>query len=143
MGYSRQHNTICSSVMLAGMEAGVGAHGCDPREFAESDLIIVWDQPVYTQVNLMTHISRACKERGAKLIVIDPYRTPTARQADVHPAAPRHRRGACLREGTSCFAMVCRPWVRRNSLTTRMRWKRVQAETRHGYRVHRRAGRGD
>ena len=39
---------------------------------------------VYTQVNLMTHISRARKERGAKLIVIDPYRTPTAQQADVH-----------------------------------------------------------
>ncbi len=86
MGYSRQHNTICSSVMLAGMEAGVGAQkGCDPREFAESDLIVVWgSNPVYTQVNLMTHISRARKERGAKLIVIDPYRTPTARQADVH-----------------------------------------------------------
>ena len=86
MGYSRQHNTICSSVMLAGMEAGVGAQkGCDPREFAESDLIVVWgSNPVYTQVNLMTHISRARKERGAKLIVIDPYQTPTARQADVH-----------------------------------------------------------
>ena len=32
----------------------------------------------------MTHISRARKQRGAKLVVIDPYRTPTARQADVH-----------------------------------------------------------
>ena len=86
MGYSRQHNTICSSVMLAGMEAGVGAQkGCDPREFAEADLIVVWgSNPVYTQVNLMSHISRARKERGARLIVIDPYRTPTARQADVH-----------------------------------------------------------
>ncbi|MEE2997543.1 MAG: molybdopterin oxidoreductase family protein [Pseudomonadota bacterium] len=86
MGYSRQHNTICSSVMLAGMTAGIGAQkGCDPREFADADLIIVWgSNPVYTQVNLMTHISRARKERDAKLIVIDPYRTPTARQADVH-----------------------------------------------------------
>ncbi|NBP71781.1 MAG: molybdopterin oxidoreductase family protein, partial [Alphaproteobacteria bacterium] len=86
MGYSRQHNTICSSVMLAGMMAGVGAQkGCDPREFAEADLIVVWgSNPVYTQVNLMTHISRARKERDARLIVIDPYRTPTARQADVH-----------------------------------------------------------
>ncbi|MEX2453233.1 MAG: molybdopterin-dependent oxidoreductase, partial [Rhodospirillaceae bacterium] len=59
--------------------------GCDPREFAEADLIAVWgSNPVHTQVNLMTHISRARKERGAKLIVIDPYRTPTARQADIH-----------------------------------------------------------
>jgi anaerobic selenocysteine-containing dehydrogenase len=86
MGYSRQHNTICSSIMLSGMTAGVGAQrGCDPREFAEADLIVVWgSNPVYTQVNLMTHIARARKERGAKLVVIDPYRTPTARQADMH-----------------------------------------------------------
>jgi anaerobic selenocysteine-containing dehydrogenase len=86
MGYSRQHNTICSSIMLSGMMAGIGAQrGCDPREFAEADLIVVWgSNPVYTQVNLMTHISRARKERGAKLVVIDPYRTPTARQADIH-----------------------------------------------------------
>ena len=86
MGYSRQHNTICSSIMLSGMTAGVGAQrGCDPREFAEADLIVVWgSNPVHTQVNLMTHIARARKERGAKLVVIDPYRTPTARQADVH-----------------------------------------------------------
>jgi len=68
------------------MTAGVGAQrGCDPREFAEADLIVVWgSNPVHTQVNLMTHISRARKDRGAKLIVIDPYRTPTARQADMH-----------------------------------------------------------
>ena len=86
MGYSRQHNTICSSVMLSGMSAGVGSQrGCDPREFAEADLIVVWgSNPVHTQVNLMSHISRARKERGAKMIVIDPYRTPTARQGDVH-----------------------------------------------------------
>ncbi len=86
MGYSRQHNTICSSMMLAGMKAGLGAQkGCDPREFAESDLIIIWgSNPAFTQINLMTHISRARKERGAKLIVIDPYLTATARQADMH-----------------------------------------------------------
>ncbi|MEK9646449.1 MAG: molybdopterin-dependent oxidoreductase, partial [Alphaproteobacteria bacterium] len=53
MGYSRQHNTICSSIMLAGMRAGVGAQrGSDPRDFAEADLIVMWgSNPVYTQVN--------------------------------------------------------------------------------------------
>ena len=86
MGYSRQHNTICSSIMTAGMMAGVGAQrGCDPREFAEADLIVVWgSNPVYTQVNLMTHIARARKERGATLVVVDPYRTATAQAADLH-----------------------------------------------------------
>ncbi len=86
MGYSRQHNTICSSIMLAGMKAGVGAQrGSDPRDFAEADLIVMWgSNPVYTQVNLMNHIGRARKERGARIIAIDPYRTATAQQADMH-----------------------------------------------------------
>src|SRR3546814_5676727 len=32
----------------------------------------------------MTHIARARKARGAKLVVVDPYRTPTAEVADLH-----------------------------------------------------------
>ncbi len=34
----------------------------------------------------MTHVAAARKERGAKLVVIDPYRTATAEQADIHLA---------------------------------------------------------
>jgi len=88
MRYSRQHSTICSTVMESGWLAGVGRYsGPDPREMAEADLIIMWGgNPVSTQVNVMTHVTRARKERGAKLIVIDPYRTPTAQAADLHIA---------------------------------------------------------
>jgi len=86
MGYSRQHHTICSWVMHVASMAGVGGKtSVDPTEFAESDLIVIWGtNPVHTQVNLMSHISRARKERGAKLVVIDPYRTATAELADIH-----------------------------------------------------------
>ena len=86
LGYSRQHSTICSALSNAGWVAGVGARrGVDPREMAESDLIVVWGtNPVSTQVNVMHHIAQARKNRGAKLVVIDPYRTGTAEQADVH-----------------------------------------------------------
>jgi anaerobic selenocysteine-containing dehydrogenase len=86
MRYSRQRATICSSVCEAGWLAGVGVMtGPDPREMAESDLIVVWGgNPVATQVNVMTHIARARKARGAKLIVVDPYRTGTAQVADGH-----------------------------------------------------------
>ncbi len=86
LGYSRQHSTICNTIADAGWLAGVGVkYGVDGREMAESDLIIVWGgNPVHTQVNVMTHIARARKERGAKLVVIDPYRTPTAETADIH-----------------------------------------------------------
>ena len=57
--------------------------GPDPRELGVSDLIIVWGgNPVSTQVNVMTHISRARRERAAKLVVIDAYQSPTAEVAD-------------------------------------------------------------
>ncbi|MGE5302612.1 MAG: molybdopterin oxidoreductase family protein [Alphaproteobacteria bacterium] len=86
MGYSRQKNTICSWVMDQSTKAGIGGRfSVNPLEVAESDLIIVWGtNPVYTQVNLMTLISRARKERGARLVVIDPVHTATAQHADVH-----------------------------------------------------------
>ncbi len=86
MGWSRQHNTFCIALSDAGWNAGAGAkRGVDAREMAHSDLIVVWGgNPVHTQVNLMTHIARARKENGATLVVIDPYRTATARQADIH-----------------------------------------------------------
>jgi anaerobic selenocysteine-containing dehydrogenase len=99
MRYSRQQMTICTSLPEVGWWAGVGAsRGVDAREMAKSDVIVVWGgNPVSTQVNVMTHVSRARKERGAKLIVIDPYKTPTAAVADMHLA---------LRPGTDA-ALAC------------------------------------
>lgn len=87
-GYSRQDMTICTSLAWTGWVAGTGAMwGTNPKEIAHSDLIIVWGgNPVSTQVNVMTHIAKARKTRGAKLIVIDPYRTPTAEVADTYLA---------------------------------------------------------
>ena len=88
MGYSGQHATVCSSLTRAGWNAGVGAvRGPDPREMAVADLIVVWGgNPASTQVNAMSHIQKARKGRGAKLVVIDPYRTRSAKVADIHLA---------------------------------------------------------
>ena len=99
MGYSRQLNTICSIVCEVGWTAGFGRiTGSDPREMAQSDLIVIWGgNPVNTQVNVMTHVARARKQRGARLIVVDPYRTGTAAMADQHLA---------LRPGTD-GALAC------------------------------------
>jgi anaerobic selenocysteine-containing dehydrogenase len=99
MRYSRQKLTICTALPEAGWQAGIGlTRGVDPREMAKSDLIVVWGcNPVSTQVNVMTHIARARKERGAKLLVVDPYRTPTAAVADMHLA---------IRPGTDA-ALAC------------------------------------
>ena len=86
--YSGQINTICTRTCESGWKAGVGRiAGPDPREMAVSDLIISWGgNPVNTQVNVMTHVTRARKERGAKFVVIDPYLTGTAKVADMHLA---------------------------------------------------------
>jgi len=99
MRYSRQQNTICTSITEAGWMAGMGIFmGPDAREMARADLIVMWGgNPVNTQVNVMTHIARARKERGAKLVVVDPYRTGTAQQADMHLA---------LRPGTDAALAV-------------------------------------
>ncbi len=90
MGYSGQLGTICTGLADPGWFAGVGAkHGVDAREIADSDLVVLWGlNAVHTQVQLMTWVAKARKGRGARLVVVDPYRTPTAQQADLH-IAPR------------------------------------------------------
>lgn len=86
MKYSRQHSTFCTTLADAGWNAGTGAkRGVDPREMAYSDLIVMWGgNPVNTQVNVMHHIAQAKRERDAKLVVVDPYRTGTAEKAHMH-----------------------------------------------------------
>ena len=99
MRYARQHSTFCVALADAGWRAGVGVkYGTDSREMQDADLVVVWGgNPVNTQVNVMTHIARARRNRGAKLVVVDPYRTGTAEQADMHLA---------LRPGTD-GALAC------------------------------------
>ncbi|MET0722729.1 MAG: molybdopterin oxidoreductase family protein [Tardiphaga sp.] len=83
--YSRFFSTICATIAWAGFSAGTGkVAGVDPREMAKSDLIVIWGtNPVNTQVNVMTHVSRARKDRGAKLAVVDIYDNDTMKQADI------------------------------------------------------------
>lgn len=86
LGTSRQHSTFCITLADAGWKAGTGAkRGSDARLMQKSDLIVIWGgNPVSTQVNVMHHLSQAKRERGAKLVVVDPYRTKTADKADMH-----------------------------------------------------------
>ena len=97
--YAGQYSTICTTLAWTGWLAGAGTlYGPDPREMAKSDLIVIWGtNAVHTQVNVMTHATRARKERGAKIVVIDPYRNPTAEAADIH---------LCVNPGTD-GALAC------------------------------------
>ena len=83
--YSRFFGTICIGIAWPGYLAGAGRiAGADPREMAKSDVVVIWGtNAVATQVNVMTHATRARKERGAKIVVIDIYDTETMRQADL------------------------------------------------------------
>ena len=98
MKYSRQHSTYCVALSNAGWFVGAGVkRGVNALEMVESDLIVIWGgNPVNTQVNVMTLVAQA-KRRGAKLVVVDPYRTGTAEQADMHLA---------IRPGTDA-ALAC------------------------------------
>jgi anaerobic selenocysteine-containing dehydrogenase len=97
--YSGEYDTICITPAWTGYSAGTGAiRGADPREMAKSDLVVIWGtNAVSTQVNVMTHAIRARKERGARIAVVDVYRTETMKQADI---------GLCLKPGTDA-ALAC------------------------------------
>lgn len=86
MQTSLQHSTYCTTLPDAGWNAGAGSRrGSDVRLMSESDLIVVWGgNPVNTQVNVMHYIAEARRERRAKLVVVDAYRTRTAAKADLH-----------------------------------------------------------
>jgi anaerobic selenocysteine-containing dehydrogenase len=98
-GYSGEHATICVTMAWNGFLAGTGhLAGADPREMALSDAVVIWGtNPVNTQINVMTHAMRARKERGARIVVVDTYRTGTAEQADLF---------LCVRPGTD-GALAC------------------------------------
>jgi anaerobic selenocysteine-containing dehydrogenase len=83
--YSRFYQTICANIARVGFAIGTGKiAGVDPREMGVSDLVVIWGtNPVNTQVNVMTHASRARKERGAKIAAIDVYNNDTMKQADI------------------------------------------------------------
>jgi anaerobic selenocysteine-containing dehydrogenase len=83
--YSRFYPTICANIARVGFSSGTGKiAGVDPREMGLSDLIVIWGtNPVNTQVNVMTHASRARKERGARIAAVDIYNNDTMKQADI------------------------------------------------------------
>jgi anaerobic selenocysteine-containing dehydrogenase len=102
--YSGFHSTICVNPAYTGYTAGVGrVAGADPREMAKSDLVVIWGtNPVNTQVNVMTHATRARKERGAKIAAVDVYMNGTMEQADL-PVLVKPGTDAAL----ACAVMHC------------------------------------
>jgi len=87
LGASQLDRTICST---AGGDALVSVYGrklgTDTEHFPHARYIIAWGANVHgNNIHLWPMIEEA-RRNGAKLIVIDPYKTRTARLADWHIA---------------------------------------------------------
>lgn len=77
--------TICASAGIAGT---VATHGLsaevDPEEWPHARYVLIWGwNPMSTAPHLWRKLLDA-RENGAKLVVVDPYRSRTARVADEH-----------------------------------------------------------
>ena len=83
MGASLLDRTICSAAGEAGLMSVLGVKlGTEPEQFIHSRYIIAWASNIHgNNVHLWPFIVEA-RRKGAKLVVIDPYRTRTAACAD-------------------------------------------------------------
>jgi len=83
LGASQLDRTICSSAGEEGIKSVLGIKlGTEPEQFAHSRYIIAWGSNIHgNNVHLWPFIAEA-RRKGAKLVVIDPYRTRTAKYAD-------------------------------------------------------------
>ena len=83
LGASQLDRTICSSAGTEGIKSVLGIKvGTEPEQFAHSKYIIAWGANIHgNNVHLWPFIEEA-RRQGAKLVVIDPYKTRTAACAD-------------------------------------------------------------
>ena len=85
LGATRLERAICGGAGGAGLMAsnGTGA-GMLPEQIAHSRFIILWGtNTVVTNLHLW-HFIREARRNGARLVVIDPLKTRTAMEADLH-----------------------------------------------------------
>jgi len=83
LGASQLERTICSAAGEAGLKSVLGVKlGTEPEQFRHSKYLIAWASNIHANnVHLWPFIVEA-RRNGAKLVVIDPYRTRTAECAD-------------------------------------------------------------
>ena len=83
LGASQLARNICSNAGEEGLKSVIGTQvGTEPEQFAHSRYIIAWASNIHgNNVHLWPFIEEA-RRKGAKLVVIDPYRTRTAACAD-------------------------------------------------------------
>lgn len=104
LGASRLARTVCAA---ATGRAAAGLYGkmtgVAPQDIVHARLIVIWGaNPAATGIHWMPLIQEA-QTRGARLVVVDPRRTPPAKKADLHLA---------LRPGTDLpVALALHRWL--------------------------------
>lgn len=85
LGASVAEKTFCGSGSSTAWLLTVGpTNGTDPMSFTESKLIVIWGcNSISTNIHHW-HIVKEAQRGGAKVIVIDPYKSRTAKEADWH-----------------------------------------------------------
>lgn len=85
MGASQLDRTICAEAGGVALKSIYGVKlGTSPQDFARAGLILAWAANIHgNNVHLWPFIEEA-RRNGARLVVIDPYRTRTAALADEH-----------------------------------------------------------
>jgi molybdopterin guanine dinucleotide-containing S/N-oxide reductase-like protein len=83
LGASQLERTICAAAGGAAMATVTGRNvGTEPQQFRDAKYIIAWGANIHaTNIHLWPFIEEA-RRKGARLVVIDPYKTRTARVAD-------------------------------------------------------------
>jgi molybdopterin guanine dinucleotide-containing S/N-oxide reductase-like protein len=83
LGASQLDRAICSMAGETGLQTVLGVKlGTEPEQFQHARYIIAWAANIHgNNVHLWPFIAEA-RRKGAKLVVIDPYRTRTAACAD-------------------------------------------------------------
>lgn len=89
LGATVAEKTFCGSGSCTAWLLTVGpTNGTDPMSFAHSRLIVLWGcNSISTNIHHW-HVVKEAQRNGARVVVIDPYRSRTAKEADWH-LAPR------------------------------------------------------
>ncbi|MBI5679882.1 MAG: molybdopterin-dependent oxidoreductase [Methanobacterium sp.] len=84
-GVSTLYGTVCGGTGQAGQELDFGERiSHDPFDHLNSKAIIIWGRnPAVTDIHLWKILKKA-RKNGAKIVVIDPVKTETAKRSNLH-----------------------------------------------------------
>ena len=87
-GASRVRHTVCAATYSAAYHSLFGSmFSADPLDVLHSQLIVIWGaNPTVSNTHFPPLVTRAQREFGAKVVVVDPRATATAQRADLHLA---------------------------------------------------------